>query len=295
MNELSIDPSPSSVTLQAYYRARDYVAVPAFLGGTIHGALGHALESLRASHILMAPEPPSEAPGFVRAGPPPPVVTIPPPIAAPRELAPGESLEFGLLAIAPDAARIGALLAALEAMGRRGLGRGRGRLELIRVGDSHDRTVWRDGNVVSEPAPDEDLTARGTGPWTLRTRTPLHLVREGKLVTSPTASDVARAAARRLVSLAWTYGGFATMDLRVCDRATSEHLIAASDCDWQVVRGERWSERQGRHHPMEGVLGSMHLGAGFEPYLPWLERSLRFGLGKGAGLGLGRLELVLRS
>lgn len=291
---MSLGNSPRSVTLRAHYRAREYVALPAFLGGTIHGALGHALESLDASHVLRPPKPPPDAPSFVHSSVPPPTVIVPSPLAKAHELAPDETLDFGILLLAPDAPRVGVLVAALEAIGRGGLGRGRGRLELDRVDDGHGRTFWRRGRVVAEPQADEDLRVSAAGPWTLRTTTPLHVLRSGKLVVSPRASDIARAAARRLVTLSWAYSGSGATDLRELDRTVEDRLGDASEGSWEVVRGERWSERQRRRHPVEGVLGSIPLGSEFDPFLPWLERTLRFGLGKGTGLGLGRLELVVR-
>ncbi|MBX3274762.1 MAG: CRISPR system precrRNA processing endoribonuclease RAMP protein Cas6 [Sandaracinaceae bacterium] len=284
---------PASVTLRARYRASETVSLPAFLGGTMHGALGHALDAVGAIGLFGPPPAPEDAPGFVRAGVPPPCVMIPPAIAPARELEPGAPLELAVLLVAPDERRVGVLLAALEAMGRRGLGRGRGRLALERVDDGGGRPTWEGGRVVATPEVDVAPAARGDGPWTLRATTPLHLVRRGELVQHPRAAEVVVAAARRLLSLAWTYGVGPTCDLRELEHAASERLAAAPGGDWTRLHGERWSERQRRLHPVEGVLGTLRLDRTAEPYVPLLAQALRFGVGKGTALGLGRLELVL--
>lgn len=286
---------PPSVTLRARYHARESVSLPAFLGGTMHGALGHAIEAVggSADGILGRRTAPDDAPAFVRASPPSACVMIPPPPGRARTLHAGEALELAVLLVAPDAPRIGVVLAALEKLGTRGLGRGRGRLALDRVVDGSGRLVWKGGQVVEAPAPDVGVRASGVGPWTVRAHTPLHLVRAGGLVACPTAADLVLAAARRLVGLAWTYGEPVEAELQELKRETSADLAGGVAGDWSQVRGERWSERQRRRHPVEGVMGVLAMPPRIERYLPLITRALRFGVGKGTALGLGQLELIV--
>lgn len=296
MRELIAPIAPPSVTLRARYAACETVALPPFLGGTVHGALGHAIAAVGASidDVLGPRAAPEPAPGFVRANPPPAAVIVPPPLDLERSLGPGDRLDLAVLLLRPDTARVGVVIAALEEVGRRGLGRGRGRLELVAVEDSLGDVVWKEGEVLRSPQPDPVLQVGGAGPWTLRTRTPLHLVRGGGLVARPIAVDLVVAAARRLVALAWVYGEPPDLDLRELERAAVADLTGAPVGDWHERLGERWSERQRRRHPVRGVLGSIPLAPTAAPYIELLAQALRFGLGKGTALGLGQLDLTLR-
>ncbi|MBX3251874.1 MAG: hypothetical protein KF901_32140 [Myxococcales bacterium] len=284
---------PPSVTLRARYRAREYVALPGFLGGTVHGALGHALASVGATaDTFEAPPVASEAPPYVRANPPPRLIVAPPPIGPAAELEPGLTMNLGVVLIAPTPRHIGLLVAALEALGPRGLGAGKGRLDLIELEDGSQQPLWDRGRVIASPEPDRTHSAWLPDTYELRTTSPLQLRANGELNTAPTAVDLGVAFARRAASLAWTYGAGWGGDLRDVQAHFFQTLRDHPCGEWRVVRGRRWSSRQRKHHPVEGVLGRIPLSAGFVEAFELVTSTRRFGIGKGPGLGLGRFELA---
>ncbi|WP_240125357.1 CRISPR system precrRNA processing endoribonuclease RAMP protein Cas6 [Thermomonas alba] len=56
--------------------------------------------------------------------------------------------------------------------------------------------------------------------------------------------------------------------------------------------GERWSSRQGKTHPMGGVLGRFHMRGPLTPFLPLLHAGQWLHVGKHAAFGQGRYQLA---
>lgn len=284
---------PATVTLRATYVARESVSLPAFLGGTLHGALGHALHAIdpRLDSLIQGGTPPPEAPGFVRASPPSPVVVVPPRLAEPRTLLAGEPLELGLVLIGPAVVDVGVVLAALQGVGERGLGRGRGRLQLVEVRDDVGQRVWAGGRVRSAPGLDRAAVLSSGGAVTMRPRTPLQILRGGRVVSEPTPADLVGAAARRCVALAWTFGAGLELSVRDLESAARDQLDGRGE--WTRLEATRWSSRQQQRHPVGGVMGAIRITGDLEPFMPFLGACVRVGLGKGTALGLGLFDLTV--
>jgi hypothetical protein len=318
---------PPSRTLRVRLRAVDDVFLGAFAGGALHGALGHALARVAPGleRWMQPVTPAAGAPGFVAASPPAAVVVVPPGLGEVPDLRPGEGFECGFVLLGRASSEAARFVDAVAVMASEGLGDGRGRLEVVDVRDGAGvpvaMTASGSGGAPGDPSVGYDLrpepVSHVSGRWAVATRTPLQLREEGSLVMQPTAAHVVRAAVRRLLALAWTFGtvphdldGRGLLDAaRALAREEPEPALCGGEprraragaadgpasraAALRRVRLERYSSRQGRRHPLEGVMGTLPLDGIPDWALTALVAAQRFGIGKGPSLGLGHYELRL--
>lgn len=303
---------PVLAHLEAELSAAEPVHLPAWTGSTVHGALGWALRELTCSSTCEArhaAEPDRCAfarlfgPGASRAshvrhaGMEVPALALRP--AAPvrgQVLEPGRSWSFGVTLFGASAlADARPILAALERLGERGLGRGRGRMRLVRAYSS-GLDLWKNGRVLAEPTA---LLGSSWARWSvrgalrLRALTPLHLVRDGRTISTPRLTDLIASSLRRLVALSAVRGG-GVPGVRLDELTTALGAdVRNAVASWERFDTTRWSERQQRRHGVEGVVGEIwvpDVSAELASLLTW---AAGVGLGKGTAMGLGRVEVTV--
>ncbi len=141
------------VRLGIVLRAREAVRLPPYAGSTLRGAFGHAFRRVACpfrqcppclvpascpyTYIFETPPPPG-APimGRVNAAPHPFVFEPPPANERPYE--PGEEIRFGLVLVGRAIEFLPYLAYALGEMAERGLGKGRGKADLVEILDATD-------------------------------------------------------------------------------------------------------------------------------------------------------------
>ncbi len=297
--------SPPVVVLEVMLEAIEKVRLPGWLGSVLHGALGSALHEVACSdgcgsrhdrepercayaRLFEAPARPAGVSERVAAMAPRRLWLWPPPPDDALLLEPGDELRFGIGMVGTAERDLGALLTALEHMAVSGIGRQLGRMRLVRVG-SGGRVVWEGGQVRGRPVPAEP-PGIPTGPLVLRTRTPLRIVRDGR-IEPPRFADVVGAAARRLVAVSAFYGrGEPDVHVGEVQAAASRHR-ARIEAVWEPFRAERYSARQRRRHPMEGHVGAMWIDEP-GPFTPLLAAAVPYGIGKGTSFGFGAVDLL---
>lgn len=296
---------PPVIALDIRFEALEKVRLSGWLGSVLHGALGSALREVACSdgcagrhdrepercawaRLLEAPARPAGVSERVAAMAPRRLWLRPPPPDDALALEPGDELRFGLGLVGSAERDLGALLTALERMAVTGIGRQRGRMRLVRVG-SGGRVVWEGGQVRGRPVPAEP-PGIPSGPLVLRTRTPLRIVRDGR-IEAPRFADVVGAAARRLVALAAFYGR-GEPDVRAGElQAAASCHRARIEAVWEPFRADRYSARQRRRHPMEGHVGAMWIDDP-GPFRPLLAAAVPYGIGKGTSFGFGVFALL---
>ena len=282
------------VTLEAV----DTVCLPGFLGPTLHGALGHAVmadgcaggcdhRTCAYGRLFVAPKGDAALPRQIAAMSAPPLVVVPPALAEERTLSPGMQFQFAVVLMGRASRETATVVNAAFAMAETGLGRGRGRLSVLRFASTGDESML---------APPATPACGASGPTLnldIRAVTPLRLAREGRLVAVPCLADLATAAARRLcMAHALHTDGAANWGAVRFDAVAHACGTASVHSEaWELRRGLRWSERQHRRHPLEGVIGHACYLDVPAAIAALLSSGARLGLGKGAALGMGRVEL----
>jgi hypothetical protein len=189
-------------------------------------------------------------------------------------------------------------------MGRRGIGKGRGRFTVQSIiAGTNEECIVENGVIVQaalSSVTQFDLLDGVEGSSLSHDRSavlirflqPTYLRAKGHDPFSPPPFSVLiRAALRRLSSLAALYGSGSLL-------LPYESLLADSEraaivyADIKGIRAMRYSSRQVRKFPMEGIVGSIRYDGVPSWAISLLERAAWMGLGKMATHGLGRLEIT---
>ncbi|QDV33706.1 CRISPR system precrRNA processing endoribonuclease RAMP protein Cas6 [Tautonia plasticadhaerens] len=119
---------------------------------------------------------------------------------------------------------------------------------------------------------------------------PLRLLRQGRLIDSPTPADLALAALRRISGLL----GPAADPLWEQRSAWLEAARAVPHRTWRGRRLDlvRYSGSQHREVELRGVVGSLDLPDGPGPLAPLLAAAQWLHLGKGTVMGLGQVRIL---
>lgn len=120
---------------------------------------------------------------------------------------------------------------------------------------------------------------------------PLRLIRQGRLLATPTPVDIATAALRRVASLTGEAKGETYRDMM---RAVQQEAAGLATHPWHGERSDlvRWSAAQRREIDLHGVIGGLELPAGPGRLWPLFAASSWAHVGKGTVFGLGELRIT---
>lgn len=302
-------------------RADEPLTLPPFAGSMLRGALGHAL--LRQSPLphdgnqpcalresctycqVFRPLPTAEHTLQKFSALPAPYCIEPPFDAvrpAPRPLAPGQSFEFGLVLIGRAIAHLPALLAAFTSACQRGLDVRAGRASrcsLISARlEGSDTPFWQHGQPLPSSNTHSSMLSSpvyhtGNTSYTLRFITPLRLQLAGRIANARTltARALLIALARRTQLLMDTQLGTGAPQFdfpTLCDAADTVQLDASA-LRWFGM--QRYSSRQQRNTPLDGLLGTLRLHGDLSAFEPLLHLGGWLHVGKETVFGLGRYTL----
>ncbi len=296
-------------------RVASLTVLPSYKGGVFRGAFGSVFRSIvcatRASDcqnclvrtqclyaVLFEPHAPPDhldAHKF-RYAPSPYVLN--PPLTKREAFRPGETLDFELVLIGRAVDALPYFVYTFMEMGKRGLGRERGRYDLrsvdvlrngapAQVYDGGTKTLisFAPGlNPISFPA-DEKCSR-----VTLEFLTPLRLKVKGDLVTRLTFPLFFERLAHRLTLLAAFYGrdGEAP-DLAPLLALAQEVSVDEDRLHW--YDWERYSARQQSAMKLGGLRGKITFSGDLGPFMPFLRLGTEVNVGQGTSFGLGRFEI----
>lgn len=313
-------------TLDAYdfhIRARQPLVLPPYKGATLRGGFGHAFrriacalrrktcpECLLRSHcvysyVFETPVPAGSTVLPAQTQAPRPYI-LKPPQETRQDYEPGETLCFGLALVGRAAAYLPYFIYAFEELGNLGIGRGKGKFELLEVrrrgtdrADTANGVVYRSGQqdmVTAGPATvwrDMPHPAARSDTLRLRFLSPTRLVHQGRMATEELPFGVfMRALVRRITLLSYFHCGRrhevpdwpAFTDRAEAIDSLSENLRWY---DW-----ERYSNRQQARINMGGLVGEVVYQGDFTPFWPYLALGEQVHVGKGGSFGLGRYEII---
>jgi hypothetical protein len=319
---------PDSFTLTHYrftLTARDPIHLPPFKGSALRGGFGHAFKSM----VCFQPEVKTCAGCLLRYNCPYPYVfetlvppdsdvlrsnervplplIIEPPLDHRTSYAPGGSLTFGVTLVGRAANFLAYFVVTFQELGRRGLGRERGRFRLAQVVaanplNGEEMPVFDEAQpthirVGSLPVDSDAITARAaTLPpdhITLDFLTPTRLKHQGRWVeTGPPFHVLVKVLLGRISSLSYFHCGHKLeADFRgLIDRA-AEVRIAQCQTEWQDW--SRFSTRQEQRVEMGGLVGRVTYAGDLCDYLPLLTLGELVHVGKGTVFGNGQYQIAI--
>lgn len=290
--------------------------LPAYAGSTLRGAWGAALRTASCmtkqatcdgcpllatcpyAAIFESRPPQDGAPSLQDFSQVPKPYVIEPPELGERDYAPGEVLAFHLVLAGRALEHLPLILWAWVKAFRRGIGRGDGTAELLRVvqvgeTDTADTLVFdgpdgsiRDHTPAVSPAPTFGEAV------TLRFHTPLRLQTNGRRASADelTARKLLMALVRRS-ALICEFHGPGRLDVDFTDLARRADGIASrTDLHWQDWT--RYSSRQQQKMALGGVVGEWSLSGDLLPFASFLHLGQWLHVGKEATFGLGGYHLT---
>lgn len=287
--------------------------LPAYAGSTLRGAWGAALRAASCmtkqavcddcpllatcpyAAIFESRPPQDGAPSLQDFSQVPRPYVIEPPELGERDYAPGEPLAFHLVLAGRALDHLPLILWAHIKAFRRGIGRGDGTAELVRVVHlGETETVVLDGpeGSLAEHTPAVAPAPTFGEAVTLRFHTPLRLQTNGRRARADelTARKLLMALVRR-IALICEFHGPGRLDLDFTDLARrAERIASHTDLRWQDWT--RYSSRQQRKMALGGVVGEWSLAGDLAPFAPFLYLGQWLHVGKEATFGLGGYRIA---
>jgi hypothetical protein len=302
----------------ATFRAVDRLEMPSYKGSTIRGAFGHAFRKVscpiicgepgscllrfRCAYSVCFETPVPEGSAIMRkyTYAPHPFV-LEPPDDSRTVYEPGEEFTVGLVLIGRGNDYLAHFIYALDELGARGLGRGRGKAELVRL-DCEDsdgpRLLYdrQEGRILGE-APvirAEHLIARAEALSGRSLRivfeAPTRMKKDGAMSSRPDFGDLMPGLLRRLSSLEYFHcAGPEDNDVHPLLDAAREVTVTRNDLRWQDW--SRYSQRQDRPMQLGGFIGTLECEPIPDALLPMLAWGELLHIGKASAFGLGKYRI----
>ena len=302
------------------YLAREDVRLSGYAGSAWRGAFGHALKATvcatnvrhcedctlyrRCVHSYIFETPTPENSDRMRLYPhvPHPYV-LAPAWSDEHRITAGGTTTVEVRLFGKAITHLPYVVHALERAGRNGLGRSRGRLELVDVEqqmldgkDAGWRSILDDGHLRPAPATAAIRPPPLTGDsLRIRFETPLRLQVDGRPCRPETLEPghLIMALARRLAMLAYFHADNATdIDFQTMTRRAAHLRWDTADLEW--ADWSRYSSRQRRSMKIGGILGECTLSTDeLLPFWPLLWAGQWIHAGKATVMGLGRYRLLV--
>lgn len=302
----------------ALFRAIDTLTLPEYKGSTFRGALGHSFRKVscpiicrdnktcllrfRCAYSVCFETPIPDSAAIMRLYPfaPHPFV-IEPPQDSRTQLEPGEEFELRLILIGRGNDYVAHFIYAFDELGKTGLGRGRGKAELVSLTaptDIETKVLYdkREELVLgTAPVLGPDAIARRCGelrgkPIRLTFETPTRIKRHERFTSEPSMENILPSLLRRLHSLEYFHcDGAEEWDVAGLLSMAREARMRRCETTWQDI--ERYSQRQERRMQLGGFVGHAEFDPIPEPLLPHLVWGELVHMGKASAFGFGKYRI----
>lgn len=305
-------------SFEAIFETQDSLSLPAYPGSVLRGGFGSAFRHIACpfrdkecpkcllrdkciySYIFETPLP--QGSRIMRKYPyvPHPFILEPPwvGVEAPSQLGKGNPFTMNLVLIGKAADYLPYFIYALDEMGSRGLGKGRGKLKLVAV-KQEKKTIYDGGRKTLEgkPAAEEIRFNRPRArPKAIRLifQSPTRIVHQGKPTQRLDFHILIRSLLRRISLLAYFHCG-ETLPIDFQGLIKQASAIRTESLSLHWYRWGRYSRRQDQEIPMDGLLGDATYAGDLAPFLPYLRAGEILHVGKGTAFGMGKYKLELPS
>ncbi len=291
------------------------MVLPPYKGAVFRGAFGNAFRRvvcavpradcaaclLRRQCLYVAffePPPPSDYPDAAKFSTAPAPYVLNPPLTSRQAFHPGDLLDFEMVLIGPAIEALPYFIYTFTELGRMGLGRERGKYDLVKVDllrGEEVSPVYDGGTQVLTAYPPSTAIAHqseenGVSNVTLHFLTPLRLKVKGDLVTQLTFPVFFERLANRLTLLGSFYNSAATLHDFSALLALAQN-IAVTDDELHWYDWERYSARQKDTMKFGGLKGRITFWGELGPFMPWLKLGGLVNVGQTTTFGLGRYQI----
>ncbi len=301
-------------------RAISDIYLPAYKGSTLRGGFGHAFKKVVCiskggvcescllkgkcvySYIFETP-PPCDTSKMRKYPFTPHPFVITPPLEEKKVYR--EVLCFELILIGKSIDFLPYFIYTFDELGKRGIGKGKGKYNLESVGQNPKRKGQREEILYSN----KDKVLKNNlnifklddlGPFELKTLTldlgfitPTRLKFDGRLSPKLEFHVLLRNLLRRISLLCYFHCGYElNLDFKGLIEKAKEVRVQKENLSW--FDWERYSSRQDTKMKMGGFIGSITFEGNFNPFLPYLFLGEQIHVGKGTSFGLGKYKILNR-
>jgi CRISPR-associated endoribonuclease Cas6 len=316
-------------------RALEPLILPSYKGATLRGGFGNTFRrvvcALRKndcqdcllrdkcvySYVFETPPPPDTRIMRKYRSAPHPFVIEPPPEKR-MGYKPGDEIRFGLVLIGRAIDYLPYFIYTFDELGRMGIGKGRGKYELMSVTDrnSHVRKEAASqaaGEIMEECEEviyssatktmrsfeksllsvvfDSSPAMSGPEPLILDFLTPARIVYEGHLTIDPEFHVLIRQLLRRISLLAYFHCGADPSEIDFRDIIRKSERVTVKESKLRWYDWERYSARQDTKMKMGGFTGQITFEGEISPFMTLIRAGEVLHVGKGTSFGLGRFRV----
>ncbi|MCX8014624.1 MAG: CRISPR system precrRNA processing endoribonuclease RAMP protein Cas6, partial [candidate division WOR-3 bacterium] len=183
---------------------------------------------------------------------------------------------------------------ALDEMGKNGLGKNRGKLELISVKQG-SRTIYdgKDKKIKNEIKPKQLKLTNAKKPVSkikIKFLTPFRIIYEGKVVQHLDFHILIRSLLRRIGLLSYFHSD-TPYDIDFTNLISKAGEVRILHSDLTLQDQYRYSTRQHQRIPIQGMIGEITYQGNLTDFIPYLKIGEMLHIGKGTVFGMGKYNL----
>lgn len=299
-------------------QAREELRVPAYMGSTLRGGFGHVFKRVVClefqkdcsgcilkyncaySYIFETPLPKdTEVLSRIQNIPRP--FVLEPPLEGKTHYQPLDELRFGLVLIGKAMDFLPYFVFTFEELGRRGLGKKRGRLNLLAIyslrGEERKQIYFGESKSINDDAlivRFNDLAKLETSVQRIHIEflTPTRIQQKNIILRKIDFHSFIQNLLGRISMLSYFHCGTKLeLDFKgILERARTVK-VENSQLGWNSWN--RYSSRQKRYMKWDGVLGGLDFVGQLNEFLPYILLGEYVHIGKGTAFGLGRIAVKL--
>lgn len=270
--------------------AQEKSILPAYLGSTLRGAIGHVLRNdTEACHYLYDNRRLDKKRKEVLN----PYIIVPPMIGK-KLFHKNDVLNFDIMFLGDGAKYAKNVIDALNSQGGLRLGVRRNKFIFDKVVHKTDqRVIWQNRTfyqAAMRKIPLVYKTLDNVESVTIKFITPLRRRRNNELLKDVDFSSIIRNITYRIKSLTERYGGLVdTEEIEHIHKLSSK--INTTKKDIELVNMERYSNRTKEKMDFGGLMGSMSFYGDLSLFVPWLYAAQILHIGGNTTFGMGRIEV----
>jgi CRISPR-associated endoribonuclease Cas6 len=217
-----------------------------------------------------------------------------PPTISKQVYPPNENFTFNLILIGKAIDYVPYFIYAIDEMGKYGLGKNRGKLELVSI--KQDRQIIYDGKdkKIKSGIKTKELGLldhkKPINKLKIKFLTPFRIIYQSKVVQSLDFHILIRSLLRRIGLLSYFHSD-QPYKINFTDLISKAEKVHISQSNLSYQKQSRYSTRQHQRIPIEGMIGEITYEGNLTPFIPYLKIGEMVHIGKGTVFGLGKYKM----